>query len=275
MEDKKSLRKLNAEKRKKQIQMDFLKREQALDKETAKILKEKWFEILLRSKLPELKENLRNVLDYMEKLVEIEVFRKQLFEEQRVDASVQLNMQAQNHSRALNDLYALYLQRINDLHSIYTEQVMKKKEEAENEFKDMKRLGKKNDEGLKGILFQMEKNQVKKEDQMKCDMFLKTDDEKSKNAEKTESLRMRLERFMDKRWNQISNILADYQQTTEVRRNHYAQLKARDEKDAKIISSQMKKTKKLYDSKPMFIIPHHTKKKIYVKPGRQMLSDNR
>lgn len=107
---------------------DFLAREQVLDKETAKALKAKWFEILLSSKLPEMKDNLRvsdsveiyiakslryfsglqNVLDYMEKLVEIDINQKRVFEEGRVEASKQLNTQVQSHSRALDNLYGKF-----------------------------------------------------------------------------------------------------------------------------------------------------------------------
>lgn len=56
---------------------------------------------------------------------------------------------------------------------------------------------------------------------------------------------MRLERVMEKIWNQITSTLVEYQQSTEDGRNHHAQLKVRDEKDSMIISSQMKKTQKL------------------------------
>lgn len=72
----------------------------------------------------------------------------------------------------------LYLQRIHDLHAVYLEEVKKNKEKAEMEFEEMAARSEKHKEDLKAILFQMEKNQEKKEDLMKCDIFLQTDDEK-------------------------------------------------------------------------------------------------
>lgn len=104
------------------------------------------------------------------------------------------------------------------------------------------------EENMRAMLYQMEMNRNRDEDLMNCDMFLKLDDERSKNAEKWEMLRSMLENKMERIWAQISGTLMEYQNSTERRRKHFLRLRAKDEKDTKLIRYQTRKIQKLYVS---------------------------
>ncbi|KAK6624771.1 hypothetical protein RUM44_011631 [Polyplax serrata] len=223
----------------------LLSTEKSLDEKTLDRIRDKWYNIMLKIRVPEMQDNLRYILHYMEKLIETHGFRKMLFEDERTQLEKLYTLQAQCQGSALERLNDIYLKRMEDMQTVYRQSVESKKKAAEEEFAQLEERENITRENMQTMLFQMEQNRNIKEDQMNCDMFFKIDDERSKNTEKLENIRGILEKKMENRWDEINATIATYDANTQTRRQHYMTLKAKDDYDSKIIHQQMKKTQKL------------------------------
>ncbi|EEB10376.1 conserved hypothetical protein [Pediculus humanus corporis] len=227
------------------MKKDLLAREIVLDEKSLEKIRDKWYIKLFDIRIPEMQDNLRHILHYMEKLIETHNFRKLLFEEERSTFDEMYVNQAQSQS--------IYLKRMEDLHKSFLESVDEKKKNSTEEFTQIDNEESIICENMKSMLFLMEQNKNQKEDQMNCEMFLKIDDEKSKNTERLENLRGTMEKRMEKKWEDIGNTIRNYNLLTQKRRKEYTVLKTKDDADSKIITEQTKKIQKMSELKEIRI----------------------
>ncbi|KAL3895732.1 MAG: hypothetical protein SGCHY_004526 [Lobulomycetales sp.] len=74
------------------------------------------------------------------------------------------------------------------------------------------------------------------------------DDVKNKNLEEKHALRIQLESTVEDLWRQFQTALSQYNSSTEERKKQFEDLKAKDQKNAKEIESQMKRLVKLQEN---------------------------
>ncbi|KAG8429444.1 hypothetical protein GDO86_004243 [Hymenochirus boettgeri] len=101
---------------------------------------------------------------------------------------------------------------------------------------------------LQNVLLAMEQNIVESENEAKLKFQSMRDEIKNKSLEEKHALRIMLEIRVEDLWKQVQLAFKNYTESTEDNKIAFEALKAKDEKSAQEIETQMKKFQKIQDS---------------------------
>ncbi|XP_002736497.1 dynein regulatory complex subunit 2-like [Saccoglossus kowalevskii] len=242
-------------KKKEDMLTQFLKDKLAKEERNARFnsnkLNNQWRTIMRTAKSKELKRDIEILSQTFERVVDrkdsvIKSLAKDLSE-----AEEQYSMALRSHLQNVDSLIDLQRQRLDILQKEYTEELDILKNEFDSERALIIEQFKREMNDLQDIMFAMDQNFSERENEARQEFQSLRDEIKNKNLEEKHALRIQLEGQVEDLWKQFQVALNNYKETTEERKQAFENLKAKDEKSAKEIETQMRKLQRISDTMAM------------------------
>ncbi|XP_008851888.1 dynein regulatory complex subunit 2 isoform X2 [Nannospalax galili] len=153
-----------------------------------------------------------------------------------------------SHLHNIDQLLTLQRRRLSLLEESYNMELEVLTKEFETERKTIIDQHDKEIHYLQDICMAMEQNYIDSEYESNLEFQSMWDDLKNKNLEEKHFLRLRLENIVEDLWRRFQDALKNYTDATEDRKIAFETLRVKDEKSAKEIQMQMKRTQKLQEA---------------------------
>ncbi|XP_043477496.1 dynein regulatory complex subunit 2-like [Leptopilina heterotoma] len=240
--EKRERKRLDIEERKKNFQKERLKREIQLGSQNAIRLQQSWREIMMKIKMPNIKENIQNALHTFNRVLDFKDYSISLLLDAIDNAEEQYQMSERDHIEKIDEFLKIHKIRLESLEFKYETNL----ENFLNEFKmKMDKINCDNEEEtiyLQTTLLIMNQKFDESLNKVKSTLFGKTETQANdfQDIRKIEEgLKIK---SITNSWQELHNVFADYEWKTKERRNAYENLKAKDQFERNIIANQMELT---------------------------------
>uniref|UniRef100_H2YV41 Dynein regulatory complex protein 1 n=2 Tax=Ciona savignyi TaxID=51511 RepID=H2YV41_CIOSA len=250
--EQKALAEEEMRKKKEDMLMQFLKDKLSKEEKSSKVnmnkLNQQWRQIMRESKSKELKKDIEILSQTFERVVDRKDSVISALAKDTEEAEEQYNMALRSHLDNVDILIDHHRRRLNTLRDEYHEELTTIREEFESEQSLINACHKHELQMLQDVMFAMEQNHQEKESDGRQEFQSMRDEIKNKNLEEKHALRIQLEGAVESLWKQFQAALKNYNETTEERKIAFENLKAKDEKSAKEIETQMRKLQRIQDT---------------------------
>ncbi|XP_074641564.1 dynein regulatory complex subunit 2-like [Tubulanus polymorphus] len=230
-----------------QFLKDKLVKEERATKFNLNKLNHQWRNIMREAKSKELKKDIEIMSQTFERVVDRKESVIKSLAKDLMEAEEQYSMALRSHLQNVDNLVDLQTQRLGTLRGEFTGELQTLKKEFDSERLLIVDQHNKEITDLQDIMFAMEQNFTERENEAKSDFQSLRDEIKNKNLEEKHALRVQLETAVEDLWQAFQAALKNYNETTEERKNAFEALKARDEKSAEEIETQMRKLQRISD----------------------------
>lgn len=250
--EKKAQEEEEMRKKKEEMLKQYLKDKLSREEKSARIninkLNQKWRQIMRDAKSKDLKKEIEILSQTFERVVDRKQNVIKALTLDITESEEQYNVAARNHFFTVDNLIDHHKRRLNQLYEEYNNELTMIKDEFDTERDLIMSLHKEEINHLQDVLFAMDQNHQEKENEARQEFQSMRDDIKNKNLEDKHALRISLESTVENLWKQFQMALKNYNETTEERKAAFETLKAKDEKSAKEIDSQMKRLHKIQEN---------------------------
>ncbi|KAK3751513.1 hypothetical protein QZH41_019090 [Actinostola sp. cb2023] len=231
-----------------QFLRDKLTKEEKSSKFNLNKLQNQWRVIMREAKAQELKKDIEVLSQTFERVIDRkEAIIKSLVKDIE-EAEEQYQMALRSHLQNEDGLIDLQQRRLRELKFEFSQEQEIVKIEFDTERETIQYQHKKEMHDTQDIMFAMEEEWNEQESEAKQDFQSLRDEIKNKNIEEKHALRIQLEGTVEDLWRQFQQALKNYNETTEERKLAFENLKAKDEKSAKEIETQMRKLQRIQDN---------------------------
>lgn len=227
---------------------DKLSKEEKATKFNLNKLNHQWRNIMREAKSKELKKDIEILSQTFERVVDRKESVIKSLAKDVSEAEEQYSMALRSHLQNVDKLIDLQRQRLQQLQDEFNQEQNILTSEFDSERSLMLDQHQREMLELQDVMFAMEQNYSDRENEAKSDFQSLRDEIKTKNLEEKHALRVQLEATVEKLWQDFQDALKNYQETTEERKKAFEELKAKDEKNAKEIESQMRKLQRISDN---------------------------
>lgn len=239
-------------KKKEELLTQFLKDKLAKEEKANEFnklkLQNQWRAIMREAKATELCKEIEILSQTFERIVDRKDAIIKSLSQDLAEAEEQYQLALRSHLQNIDMLVENQGSRIASLHREYSEELERLKEEFSTEREKMIKSHQFECNDLQDIMFAMEQEFNELKTEALHDFQSQKDEIKNKNLEEKHALRMQLEGAVEELWRQFQEALKQYNSTTEDRKKHFEELKAKDMKSAQEIELQMRKLQKIHDS---------------------------
>ncbi|XP_048582995.1 dynein regulatory complex subunit 2 [Nematostella vectensis] len=250
--EQKRLEEEEMRKKKEDMLTQFLKDKLAKEEKSSRFnlnkLQNQWRVIMREAKAQDLKKDIEILSQTFERVIDRkEAIIKSLVKDIE-EAEEQYQMALRSHLQNVDRLIDLQYRRLHELGSEFNQEQEILKEEFDTERARIVSQHKKEMHDIQDIMFAMEEEWNEQDSEAKQDFQSLRDEIKNKNIEEKHALRIQLEGTVEDLWRQFQQALKNYNETTEERKLAFENLKAKDEKSAKEIETQMRKLQRIQDN---------------------------
>jgi DNA repair exonuclease SbcCD ATPase subunit len=196
-------------------------------------------------------QELRREIDILSQTFERIVDRKDaIIKSLKIDldeADEQYQMALCSHLQQVDHLIELQQSRISSLEEQFQSELKSVRDEFDTERQALIEKHKAECADTMDIMFAMEQEFKKQEEEAVQDFQSIRDEIKNKNIEEKHALRVQLENQTEELWKQIQDALKQYKDSTEERKLTFERLKQQDELGAREIAQQMRKLQRIQD----------------------------
>ncbi|XP_063674868.1 dynein regulatory complex subunit 2-like isoform X2 [Bolinopsis microptera] len=239
-------------KKKEELLTQFLKDKLAKEEKANEFnklkLQNQWRAIMREAKATELCKDIEILSQTFERIVDRKDAIIKSLSQDLAEAEEQYQLALRSHLQNIDQLVDNQGSRIASLHREYSEELEQLKHEYSTEREKMIKSHQFECNDLQDIMFAMEQEFNELKTEALHDFQSQKDEIKNKNLEEKHALRMQLEGAVEELWRQFQEALKQYNSTTEDRKKHFEELKAKDMKSAQEIELQMRKLQKIHDS---------------------------
>ncbi|XP_036140337.1 dynein regulatory complex subunit 2 isoform X2 [Monomorium pharaonis] len=201
-----------------------------------------WREMMMRIKMPQIIENVEIAWRNFDRALDIKDYRISFLMDELSEAEEQYQRNTRSHMEIIDRLLRSYKERIESKEKNYrrtlNDTLVQTNDEISKIYYQKNQFEISLQSITKGIQQQLEEslNNVKSIALSKIDAFV----EDSKNIRRISAAQ--LENQLQSFWENLRQVLSDYQNKTKSRRKCYEALKDKDEKDQKVIAQQLLRT---------------------------------
>jgi len=250
--EQKALAEEEMRKKKEDMLMQFLKDKLMKEEKNTKVnmnkLNQQWRQLMREAKSDELRKDIEILSQTFERVVDRKDSVIKALAKDTEEAEEQYNAALRSHLYVEDRLIDHHRRRLDTLRAEYDLELATIKKEFDDERDLVEGCHKDEIQRLQDVLFAMEQNHQEKEAEARQDFQSMRDEIKNKNLEEKHALRIQLEGAVESLWKQFQSALKNYNDSTEERKLAFENLKAKDEKSAKEIETQMRKLQRLQDT---------------------------
>lgn len=239
-------------KKKEELLTQFLKDKLAKEEKANEFnklkLQNQWRAIMREAKATELCKDIEILSQTFERIVDRKDAIIKSLSQDLEEAEEQYQLALRAHLQNIDNLVDNQGARISSLHREYSEELEELKKEYSCERDRIISSHQFECNDLQDIMFAMEQEFNEMKTEALHDFQSQKDEIKNKNLEEKHALRMQLEGAVEELWRQFQDALKQYNSTTEDRKKHFEELKAKDMKSAQEIELQMRKLQKIQDN---------------------------
>ncbi|XP_051163802.1 dynein regulatory complex subunit 2-like [Leptopilina boulardi] len=240
--EKRERKNLEIEERKKNFKREQLKREIKLGSQNAIQLQNSWREIMMKIKMPNIKENVEIACHTFNRVLDFKDYSISFLLDAIDNAEEQYQMNERDHIEKIDEFLKIQQIRLKSLESNYQINL----EKLINEFKiERDKINYENEEEtiyLQTTIFAMNQKFEESLNNVKTTVFGKVESQASdfRDIRKMEE-GFKIKNIKDS-WQELQNVFADYESKTKERRNAYENLKTKDQFERNIIANQVDQT---------------------------------
>ncbi|XP_008851887.1 dynein regulatory complex subunit 2 isoform X1 [Nannospalax galili] len=241
-----------AAKKKERLLSQFLKDKLAKEEHNSALnlnkINTQWRTVLREVKTRELQKDIEILSQTFERVIDCKDSVIKSLAKDLTEAEEQYAHALRSHLHNIDQLLTLQRRRLSLLEESYNMELEVLTKEFETERKTIIDQHDKEIHYLQDICMAMEQNYIDSEYESNLEFQSMWDDLKNKNLEEKHFLRLRLENIVEDLWRRFQDALKNYTDATEDRKIAFETLRVKDEKSAKEIQMQMKRTQKLQEA---------------------------
>ncbi|XP_062517140.1 dynein regulatory complex subunit 2-like [Corticium candelabrum] len=238
-------------KKKEEMLSQFLRDKLAKEEKASKFnlikIQNQWRTIMRKAKAQELRREIDILSQTFERIVDRKDAVIKSLKTDLDEADEQYQRALCSHLEQLDNLTELQKSHISSLEKEFQSSLQSLREEFDSERHSLVEKHKVGTGDIMDIMFAMEQEFKKHEEDALQDFQSIRDEIKNKNIEEKHALRVQLETQMEELWKQINDSLKQYRETTEERKQTFERLKQQDELGAREIAQQMRKLQRIQD----------------------------
>ncbi|XP_018328124.1 dynein regulatory complex subunit 2-like [Agrilus planipennis] len=226
--EKKLQKKLEKERKQKQIKVDYLTREIKYGQLTVSRHEKNWRRMLIDITLPRMREDLQFAWHNFERVVDTKDFTISLLMDELGEAEEQYLMNFRQHCDNIDLLIRRFRDRLDDLKDDYEDSLNKLQAACEEEQNVYQQTISDGEDYLKMMIYGLDQDMREYEKKVRSTYLSRIDEDQRDYNDIIQTLRMDLENALTNLWNKSKKFVKDFEKQTAQRKQNYLALLEQD-----------------------------------------------
>ncbi|XP_067210933.1 dynein regulatory complex subunit 2-like [Linepithema humile] len=229
------------------LRKEQLMREIKLGALTTKRYRTLWREMMMRIKMPQIIEDVEVAWRNFDRALDIKDYRISLLMDELAEAEEQYQRNVRSHIETIDRLLRSYKKKMEREEQNYRATLNEKLDQKDIEVNKICHQQNENEIFLQLVTHNVQQQLKESLNNLKSIALSKIDAFVADSKDIRRFSATQLENQLRSFWEELRQVLSDYQNKTKDRRNHYEPLKEKDGKDQQVIAQQLLRTASLFE----------------------------